>query len=81
MQLRVKRMVPGKMVNGRFVRTRKNPLPAGEILLAPFSLATPAGLDKRGRLRKNPALGSDWKSAKVRRTPSGNVEVLILETA
>jgi hypothetical protein len=58
MKYRVKRAVPGSMIGGRFVPLRGNPdgptQPLAKMAVDVIALATPAGITKRGKLRKNP---------------------------
>jgi hypothetical protein len=59
MQLRVKKVTAGRLVGDRFVASRQNPSgeptqPLGRMAFGVMSLATPAGITKSGKLRKNP---------------------------
>jgi len=58
-QYRVTSAIPGRLIGNRFVPSSGNPAgeptqPLGKLAIDVIALATPAGVTKSGKLRKNP---------------------------
>jgi hypothetical protein len=54
MKFRIKKVSPGRMLGKKFIPMRRNVQPALGMLNDVIALATPAGISKRGTLKKNP---------------------------
>jgi len=89
MKFRIQKVSRGRMSGKKFIPIRPNPQPALKMLTDVIALATPAGITKKGTLRKNPRNPSgeivageiieiEDRKAEALNLGSGKVQVLVL---